>query len=330
MSLAGKKVLFIAPAFFGYERLIKAELEAKGAHVDYFNDRPGSDFLTKALIRIDRRLLSFKTNRYYDEIIDSTSQVKYDHILVVRGEAVSRERLRRLKQAQPQAKFTLYLWDSMHYNPNARVILDEFDSVFSFDRVDADENRQISFLPLFYGREFDRSAAWQGKAIYDACFIGTIHTDRYKVLEKVIDSLQASGRKVFVYCYYPSKLLFRLRALVDPGFRKFAHKYLDFSGMKLSDVVDRIAESRAVIDVNRPGQLGLTMRTIEAVGAQRRLITTNADVVNYDLYSERGVLVVDRQAPVISDAFLDAEVTPHDDTTRQRYSVSSWVDHIFS
>lgn len=330
LNLAGKRVLFIAPMFFGYEQLIKTDLEAKGAEVDYFNDRPDNGFWTKALIRVDRRLLARKTDAYYRSIIETTRDKAYDHVLIVRGEAVSLEMLRLLRQSQPKARLSLYLWDSMHYNPNARKLLEEFDHVFSFDRSDVEQNPNIQFLPLFYGREFERSAQWQGTPEYDACFIGTIHTDRYKVLEKVIDSLQARGRKVYVFCYYPSKQLYRLRAWIDPGFRRFGRKYVSFTGMKLSEVVDRIAESRAVIDVNRPGQLGLTMRTIEAVGAQRKLITTNADVVNYDLYDPSGVLLVDRQNPVINDDFLYRDELPFDQTLREKYSVSAWIDRIFN
>ena len=112
MRLSGKRVLFIAPMFFGYEKLIKDELEAKGARVDYFNDRPDNTFLTKSLVRIDRRLLSGKTNRYYDDIICSTRDESYDYILIVRGEAISQQRLRKLRQAQPHARLYLYLWDS--------------------------------------------------------------------------------------------------------------------------------------------------------------------------------------------------------------------------
>lgn len=327
--LGGKRVLFIAPMFFGYEQLIIGELKAQGAEVDYFNDRPKNDFITKSLVRIDRRLIAPAVNSYYDSIIQSTSVRQYDHILIVRGEAISLERVRRLKRAQPRAKLSLYLWDSMHYNPNAREILGEFDDVFSFDRVDADSDSRVVFLPLFYGREFERSANSTGRRVYDACFIGTVHTDRYKVLEKVIDALEARGRKVFVYGYYPSKILYRLRSLFDPGFRKFGAKYVHFSGLKLPEVVDRIAESKAVIDVNRPKQVGLTMRSIEAVGAQRRLITTNTDIVNYDIFTPDGIAVLDRHAPVIEDAFLDSDLTPFDEAVRQRYSVSAWISRIF-
>lgn len=324
-ALAGKRVLFIAPMFFGYEKLIKEELESKGAIVDYYNDRPDNNFWTKALIRVDRRLLARKTDNYYKSIILNNRNKTYDHILIVRGEAISTQMLKKLRQSQPNARMCLYLWDSMHYNPNARKILDSFDQVYSFDRIDVSNNTNMKFLPLFYAREFERAAQWQGQAVYDACFIGTIHTDRYKVLEKIIEKMEKQGQKVFVFCYYPSKTLFKLRALIDPGFRNFGKKHINFTSMKLSEVVDKISESKAVIDVNRPGQLGLTMRTIEAIGAQKKIITTNKEILEYEIFNPQNAIVVDRVKPVINESFINSTNQPFNEESRQNHSITAWV-----
>src|SRR5690606_24685879 len=116
----------------------------------------------------------------------------------------------------------------------------DFDQIFSFDRSDVEADDRLEFLPLFYGREFDRSAQRETAPIYDACFIGTIHTDRYKVLQKIVDELQRKGRKVFVFCYYPSRALYRIRTLFDPGFRRFGKRFVTFNGLPLTDVVSRI------------------------------------------------------------------------------------------
>jgi len=198
----------------------------------------------------------------------------------------------------------------------------------SFDRVDVSENPEIEFLPLFFANEYGRAAEWRGEYEYDACFIGTIHTDRYRILEKLLDALERDGRRVFVYCYYPSRILHRLRSLVDPGFRRFSKKYVNFVGLPLPKVVDYISVSRCVIDINRPDQKGLTMRTIEALGAQRKLITTNEDVSSYDIYTSSGVKIVDRDAPRVAEEFLDSEGVPYDEAVRARYTVGNWVEQV--
>ena len=45
--LSGKRILFMAPKFFGYETEIARALAARGALVDLLPDRPfGSPFMT--------------------------------------------------------------------------------------------------------------------------------------------------------------------------------------------------------------------------------------------------------------------------------------------
>ena len=45
-----------------------------------------------------------------------------------------------------------------------------------------------------------------------------------------------------------------------------------------------------MLDVSHSAQTGLTIRTIETIGARRKLITTNTEVVKYALYDPSRVL----------------------------------------
>ena len=57
--------------------------------------------------------------------------------------------------------------------------------------------------------------------------------------------------------------------------------YVPLKGKEMDDVYE---SSRCVLDSAQAGQLGLTIRVLEALGAKKKLITTNEDVVNYDFY----------------------------------------------
>ena len=48
--------------------------------------------------------------------------------------------------------------------------------------------------------------------------------------------------------------------------------------MKINDIVSLYKESEVILDINHPGQNGLTMRTFEALGAGKKLITTNTEI----------------------------------------------------
>lgn len=77
-------------------------MEQMGAHVDYFDERPANTFLVKALIRINRNLLSRYIDRYHTKIIKSTKEKKYDYVFFIKGEAISIVNLNKIKNCIPK------------------------------------------------------------------------------------------------------------------------------------------------------------------------------------------------------------------------------------
>ncbi len=80
----------------------------------------------------------------------------------------------------------------------------------------------------------------------------------------------------------------------------------DFSFTSLSqeETLDIISQSKVVVDIEHPGQVGLTMRTLEMLGCQKKLITTNKSVREYDFYNEDNILVVERNNIKLNKSFL--------------------------
>ena len=75
--------------------------------------------------------------------------------------------------------------------------------------------------------------------------------------------------------------------------------------------MDVVRSSRAVLDIQHFKQTGLTMRTLETLGAGKKLITTNPDVKEYDFYDEGRVMTIDRANPA---AALNLEFFREDDS----------------
>ena len=63
MNLDGKKILFIAPAFFGYEIKIADKMVALGAKVDFYDERSITKSYEKALLKINPQIFRKKTGR---------------------------------------------------------------------------------------------------------------------------------------------------------------------------------------------------------------------------------------------------------------------------
>ena len=71
------------------------------------------------------------------------------------------------------------------------------------------------------------------------------------------------------------------------------------------------------------------MRTIETLGAKKKLITTNPNVKGYDFYRPENVLIVDRINPIITKEFIEQPWEDVPEEIYRKYSISSWLNIIF-
>ncbi|MBE2190440.1 MAG: endonuclease [Candidatus Kapabacteria bacterium] len=81
MNLNGKKILFLSPHFFGYEKAIVTRLKELGAEVDFFNERPSDSVLSRGIIRVKSSLYQAKINKYYKNILNQIKGKNYDFLL---------------------------------------------------------------------------------------------------------------------------------------------------------------------------------------------------------------------------------------------------------
>ena len=81
-TLEDKKILFISVKFFNYEDIIKTQLENLGAEVDWFDERPSNTVFTKAMIRVNKKLISSSINDYFKKVIEEIIHKKYDYFIL--------------------------------------------------------------------------------------------------------------------------------------------------------------------------------------------------------------------------------------------------------
>ena len=67
------------------------------------------------------------------------------------------------------------------------------------------------------------------------------------------------------------------------------------------------------------------MRTMEALAAKAKLITTNGEVVKYDFYDPADILVIDRENPAIPAEFLTTAYKDIPEEIVEKYSLTNWV-----
>ena len=325
-SLSGKRILFFAPKFFNYELAIKEEMQRQGATVHLYDERGNPSSIEKIIIRKWHFLLKSKIHKYYKNVVDLEKEFFPDYIFFLSPEAATKECIELMKSVFPKAKLILYMYDSLK-NKNAKYIYKFFDKCLSFDSDDC-KNYGFFFRPLFFANSFEPSNT-EIEYEHDFCFIGTIHSDRARILYQLRKQFDTNGYSYFYYLYIPGKLMYVLRWIFDRYVRKFDKKYIYTTPIEKDRVAEVSEHSRCIIDINHPKQTGLTMRTIEMLGLKKKLLTTNEHIKDYDFYNPSNQIVVSRKNIIVPADNVTDRYAAVDDEIYNSYSLNAWVLQVF-
>jgi hypothetical protein len=279
----------------------------------------------KAVLRFRPELGGYRAcDHFFAQRLEELGRNNYSIILVIQGEGITASTLRTFRNAYPSARLVFYTWDSIENKPFSKRNLSLYDFCSTFDPVDA-KNYGLNFRPLFFTDGFDRPAGTT--CTYDLSFIGTVHSDRYRIVHALLEQLPPDTR-TFVYFYLQAPWMYDLRRFftntVDGAKRE------DFCFVPLSKEVVQATflSSRAVFDIEHVKQRGATMRTMEALGSKRKLVTTNKTLCDYDFYNPLNIEIVDRREPRLNLHFLQTPYQEVAEEIRQKYSIRQWIREV--
>jgi hypothetical protein len=324
MDLHGKRALVIAPEFFGYNVEIVNEVKRRGAEVYFVPDRPFRSAVMIAAAKVLPAPILVLADRYYEAQIAALRDLVFDLVLVVNGQTLSTETLARLRRTFPRALFVLWAWDSVRNRPSILRNKPFFDVAASFDPQDA-ASYGFRFRPSFYAPGFERRS--DATPRYDLSFIGTAHTDRYAVVQRVRARLPEDA-VAFWHLYLQAPWVYWYYRATNPAFRPAPMSEFRFRPLPRPSVESVFFDSKTILEIEHPEQRGLTMRTFEAIAAGKKLVTTNPRIQEYSFYHRSNIHVIDRGDPEIPAEFLAADFVPTNDGFRRRYCLGAWLDDL--
>jgi len=313
------KILLIGIGFYDYEDCIVKRLKDKGAKVTYFKDEPRH--LRRVSGRLARYLGIYKWLMlcYESYVLSKCSAHNFDKILVIKGTGWTVNFFRKLRLQQSVAEFILYQWDALIRLPGIQAKFPFFDRILSFDRKDTIQYPKIRFRPLF----FRECTLVKNKSItIDIAFVGWLHSDRLAIARKLQGEANHSNLNTFIYLYTG---LCTWLYLALKGDAQNVH-FRTLSYIKLLDIH---ARAKVIFDLPHALQSGLTMRTIEAVGAGNKLITTQRDIINYDFYSDKNICVIEANNININASFISEPAKKLPKAVLNKYSLDTWLLEVF-
>ena len=332
MKESKKSILFICPAFFGYEIAIKDALVKNGYEVDFFDERTSNNSLLKAIFRVKKSLLNRVIAKHYEKILKEISTKKYDYFFLIKGEVVPEDFIIKFKTLNPTAKLIYYTYDSIkNNNSNSVYILKHFDECFSFDFEDVKNIPQLRMKHLFYTDEF-LSGENSAQRKYDIAFVGTLHSNRFSIMKRLFGHFA----NTFVFYYMPAKWFFYLEKFTKPEFKPIKISDVSFDKMSKLDVANVFKSSKSILDIQRFGQSGLTMRTFEVLASGAKLVTTNKFIKEVEFFNTENIILIEDLndqkliVDIVKQVSEESKPILSKDMGFEQYHVNTWVREFFN
>lgn len=317
MYLNGKRILLMAPDFYGYENRIITALEKEGLKVCFeYIYKPTR--LVRYISKVYKRYYGNMVEQYYGSIINKYAKDTFDYFLVVDGKGIPETFLKDFIGGHKESTSVYYSWDSLQYF-DYLAWLKIFDRVFTFDYKDSKE-LGIKYLPLFYTPELEDAGVSNVEKEYDLLFIASYKESRLNFINEIVDKYKNTlNIKVVLYLTFYRYIFDKLKG------KRIRRKDVVFHPLPFNDYLDLLAKTKVVLDYTAATQTGLPMRIPEAIGARKKLITNNGNV-RQEFNNSPNILVYNDEMDI--KPFIDSEMEEMKE--RDSYSISSWIKEMMS
>ena len=227
--------------------------------------------------------------------------------------------LRIFSKELKAAEKNIYFWDPLSWIKKGRIQRCIYRyhlrrmgmPVYTFDIMDARKYHFIYAGQIFhYPLETRRT-----DTKYDIFFIGR---DRHRA-QTISDLCQL---------FQQASLSLDIHILKDKhsGTLDSLKPYYAAAYMPYVEVVNHIRSAKCLLEIVQDGQSGATLRTMEALFFQKKLITNNPYIQEYPFYSPDNILILQENTTSHDIAgFMAREYLPVDPEIVQSYHIKQWI-----
>jgi hypothetical protein len=230
---------------------------------------------------------------------------KYDAIFIIRPDFMKDEELQFLKSKTNN--FIAYYWDTMAFFPRKKKIMPFFDKIYSFDNEDC-KNYNLELLTNFYYYEP------QPVATENTLFcISHLEKRRYELFNRMGKYLEENNIK--------------FRFMTKQSVEKLKSPYIEYmkDSLPYPEMLKLLNHYAVILDIAKPNQAGLSFRIFESLGMNKKIITNNKAVIEYDFYNPNNILVIDFENINIPKSFFETPFKPIDEAIKQKYHLRSFI-----
>jgi hypothetical protein len=320
------KISLISFDFWDYDHYIVKSLLKKGidAHHIKIGCFKHKNFQDKAVNAFSKVFLgkNLKHEKRQEFIKDSIKKNGFqDQILVLNADTIDLETLIFVKKHTN--KLITYLYDNLSRFP-VQEKLYLFDKVYSFDDEDI---KQYGFEKLTNYNYLDYLPQEKQNPSMDLFYITSFDKFRNKTLIPLAENLkQFNINYRFVVV---GKKGWKEQVKFFGSKRLKNHVVLKQKIISTKTIAKTYEQTKAILDLMREGQTGLSFRVFEAMALEKKIVTNNEKIKEYDFYNENNILILDKDLRNLSKDFFNTPYERIPKNIYEKYILGSWVDRVF-
>lgn len=321
------KICLISFDFWHYDEHIVQKLKEKGIEASHINIGAFThkNFGAKVKNAMSKVFMgkNLKHEKRQNFIIESLEKLgKQDQILVINPEAIE-ERVHKIIRKSTDRNIA-YLYDSMKRNP-AEHILHFFDTVFSFDDEDVKEH---GFKKISNYNYLEYCPAEKQNPQLDLFYITSYDKHRIERLNILINKTQAVQIKFKTIIAGKKSWKNKVLQLID---KKNANTLIFNTKNTPQTALPKLYKNaKAILDLQRNHQMGLSFRIFEAMALEKKFVTDNQNIRNYDFYNPENILILNEDFSNLSKDFFDKPYQKLPEEIYYKYTLDHWVNTVFN
>lgn len=220
-----------------------------------------------------------------------------------------------LHKIYPQKRIVVWYWNSVDNTISPDKFDRSFAELWSFDEGDC-KKYNLKFNTQFYCNQNENIDYINSQ--YDILFVGTVkNKERLKELKEIKKVLENNLISTNFY-------LVQGQTKYDGVKYKLALSYKQIIGL--------IKKCNCILDLSLKGQLGLSLRPLEALYFNKKLITNNSSIKNSKLYNKNNVYYLENES-ISGKRIKHFLEIPYDNKNseylKKYYSFPEWIKRFY-
>ncbi|MCI9016954.1 MAG: hypothetical protein HFJ53_07320 [Clostridia bacterium] len=252
------------------------------------------NFIFKVIRKLNLPLIPILLGNWKKEIKQYNKIILFDNAY---NEQVSNF----IKSKNKTCKIYFYYWNPIN-EFNKKYLKDpNIDEIWTFDPIDA-KTYNLKYNPQLYTKNIK---LLDKEVNNDVIFLGRAKNRTSDIL-KIKQELEKQNIKTQIYIIENEKQL-----------------------MEYTDYLKIIDKSKAILDIVNERQNGLTLKCMEAIFFNKKLITNNSLIKEYDFYNKKNIFIIGEDNNEDLKKFIETDILNYDNKILDKYDFTNWIKNFF-